>query len=470
MNKSFSFILALLSLTIFSCDKKSESTVIVKEETVTQKTPDKLGEIWKSLPLRSLPLNDSTNFDTFKVGTELIMTEIQLLQLFKVYPELASVDSQFKVFPSYKLNISDNYYSIVLIIKKGEHELESILLNYDLSENLSGYKVIAYDEIAESFFRTSSRIEKDFVTVTEESYVDGKKVTIKKFHINRNGEFNEIKTNFKSDIRPNLKIILNKIYTDTIEFGAYNDNYDYWYLEGKKNGNEIRLIYNWKEGTESKYDFKYGDILKVQWKMDSIFIAGDGETLDFAERVIDAVKIKSRDESKPTKFLYRADQYNEETMQTENTIIINEALISSLSTQEKAALGYVATFIGNECWWDGEANNDRSNLKCKILTALDLGYQCSDKHLGFLRKWFSKDKAAIEDLENCGTMPYTATIQNSFDEILISKDSKSKIIKITFKATGVNVRESKSWSWIQTDTFLYDVSNIKLVSSEKKDI
>jgi len=45
-----------------------------------------------------------------------------------------------------------------------------------------------------------------------------------------------------------------------------------------------------------------------------------------------------------------------------------------MTDQEKAAIGYVYTSIGNECWWDAEANDDRSNLDCKIITALGLVY------------------------------------------------------------------------------------------------
>ena len=90
-----------------------------------------------------------------------------------------------------------------------------------------------------------------------------------------------------------------------------------------------------------------------------------------------------------------------------------------MTDPEKAALGCIATFIGSECWWDGETNNDRTNLDCKIITALGLGYQCSDEHLLFLRKWFSTDKEVLSKLEtsNCPTTPYTATSQNTFDEI-----------------------------------------------------
>jgi len=216
-----------------------------------------------------------------------------------------------------------------------------------------------------------------------------------------------------------------------------------------------------------KYNFKYGDLIKVKWKMDSLWIAGDGETLDFSERVIDAEKIIS--ENKPIKFLWRADKFDQELNQIINSIFINESFCNSISNQEKAALGYISFNIGNECWWDGKVNENRSNLKCKIGTSLDLGYQCSDTQLNFLRKWFSKDAVALKKLESCSTIPYTATVQSTFDEISIFTDNDNKTILVNYKAYGINIREAKKWSWNQTDTFSYTKENITLINSEKSE-
>ena len=64
------------------------------------------------------------------------------------------------------------------------------------------------------------------------------------------------------------------------------------------------------------------------------------------------------------KFLWCANKYNEELQDTVNSIFINEDYCKTITDPERASLGFVATFIGNECWWDGEANDDRNNLKC----------------------------------------------------------------------------------------------------------
>lgn len=148
-------------------------------------------------------------------------------------------------------------------------------------------------------------------------------------------------------------------------------------------------------------------------------------------------------------------------------MVINEELCKTISDYERAALGYIATFIGSECWWDGEAKEDSSNLKCRILTALNLGYQCSDKHLGFLRKMFKNDAKVLEELalENCPTTPHGATSQNAFEEITLTV--KGNKILVFFKASGINLREEQSWSWSETNHFLVDNDNIKLVKKDR---
>jgi len=176
--------------------------------------------------------------------------------------------------------------------------------------------------------------------------------------------------------------------------------------------------------------------------------------------------LKLKDKS--VKFLWRELKYDETIKDSIDAICINEELCETLTDQERAALGYVATFIGNECDWDGDTKEDRSNLKCKILSALKLGYQCSDTHLGFLRQWFKNDKKSLKELEDCSEIPSTATIQDYFDEINLKvKDNE---ITISFKATGYDVREEESWNWEETDYFIFGNDNIQLIKKDKSKI
>lgn len=94
-------------------------------------------------------------------------------------------------------------------------------------------------------------------------------------------------TKFKSTLRPNQDLELYKVYTDTVQFMEYNTDFDYFFIEVKK-GNDIAGL----NTNSDNINFNRGDILEVQWKIDSIFIAGDGETLDFSEWLVNAKKLK----------------------------------------------------------------------------------------------------------------------------------------------------------------------------------
>lgn len=162
---------------------------------------------------------------------------------------------------------------------------------------------------------------------------------------------------------------------------------------------------------------------------------------------------------KTVKFLWR---------DSSGTMAINQDFCKTISNSEKAALGYVATFIGNECEWDGVPTNDRSNLKCEILTALNLGYQCSEQHLGLLQQWFKNDTTVLKELEACPTTPNTSTIQDTFDEIVLT--TKGDEISVYFKASGIHLREEREWSWSETNHFKVQNDHIQLIRKERSKV
>lgn len=172
-------------------------------------------------------------------------------------------------------------------------------------------------------------------------------------------------------------------------------------------------------------------------------------------------------DNKVTSFLWREMVYDSLINDTVSTIFINQKILPVMTDAEKAAVGYIATFIGSECDWDGATNNDRSNLNCKVISALGLGYQCSEQHLGFLQKWFAADKDILAELENnnCPTTPYTATNQTTFEEV--SFTTKNDTIIVAFKASGLNMREQSSWEWSEIDYFRQSNNTIELINKEK---
>ncbi|MEZ5009578.1 MAG: hypothetical protein R2753_15640 [Chitinophagales bacterium] len=264
-----------------------------------------------------------------------------------------------------------------------------------------------------------------------------------------------------SPLQPNDIIELGKTYTDTVTFLEFNNEGDEWMFMVEKDNNTIGLIDN----KERKTELVKGDKIMINWTMDSIRYAGDDEFIEFTEFLIASQKIASvKLQDKEVKVLWRATQYDEDLEMDVNTIILNEDYIQDISEPEKAALAYVATFIGNECQWDENVKEDRSNLKCKILWALELGYQCSNQHLDFLKAWFRNNETVLETFQSCPTTPDGATIQNTFEEINVA--TKGNQIIVSFKGSGMNLRASESWTWNEKHIFKFNENELIIIKKE----
>ncbi len=268
-----------------------------------------------------------------------------------------------------------------------------------------------------------------------------------------------------SVLRLNEKIEFGKIYTDTVNFISFDDNYDYWYFLAQKNKDTVQIMYSVDIPIN---ELVKGDKIEINWGMKRLEEAGDPEISYVKPYLVSFKKISS---TKPTdkniKVLWRETIYDESLKTDVNTIVLNKDYQKSISKPERAALGYVATFIGNECEWDGKPNGNRSNLTCMLLSYLDLGYQCSDKHLNFLKKSFSKDTAALKKLKRCRTIPNTSTVQSTFNAISMETNTKEQTILINYEVTVINMRENGVSSYTKIDTFKYDEDQIIVLNSEK---
>ena len=168
------------------------------------------------------------------------------------------------------------------------------------------------------------------------------------------------------------------------------------------------------------------------------------------------------------RFLWREQVYDTDLRDSVSMIVIDQTLADKLTDAERAALGYVVTFIGSECDWDGKANEEFSNLKCKALSALELGYQCSDQHLSFLQNWFRNDQDVLKRLAACPRVPYTASNQQTFDEVYLT--TQSDTIQVWFRASGMNVPSNTAWKWTEQNVFSVQDGAINLVSADKSEV
>jgi hypothetical protein len=122
-------------------------------------------------------------------------------------------------------------------------------------------------------------------------------------------------TIFTSPIRPNEKLELGKIYTDHFEYMNYNDLYDYFYFVVKKNGETMTLIDACDE--EKIPELNRGDIVEIQWKIDSVWIDGEplkmNELATFVKNTKDGnVSLFKKKYAKPLKYTYHEkDKYTD---------------------------------------------------------------------------------------------------------------------------------------------------------------
>ncbi|KQO33204.1 hypothetical protein ASF10_19210 [Flavobacterium sp. Leaf82] len=148
------------------------------------------------------------------------------------------------------------------------------------------------------------------------------------------------------------------------------------------------------------------------------------------------------------------------------TLQLNEDYIKTITEQQRAVLGYIATDVGSECHWDGEKKADKSNLKCKLLSALNLGYQCSDTHLSFLKKWFKDDLKVLERLQYCNKTESSQKIQDGF--VTLKMLTNESTIKIIYSAVGSDSNAQKKWSWIEESVYSFSKNEVK--QTDRKNI
>ena len=185
-----SIVFSLLILLLLSCSEKKEKKPIVntlknnKEQIIdlSKKNEDSIfHKIIHKIKIKTIPLIDSTNFDNFKKKNFYNKQEVSILQLEKIYPEFYNEGYYYKTTSSYRIELSNDFYSIILTSFKGDQEIESALVNYDLKGKIIDYKIISYDEIAEGVSRIESKVEKNKLTIKNVLWMDEKQETTATF-------------------------------------------------------------------------------------------------------------------------------------------------------------------------------------------------------------------------------------------------------------------------------------------------
>jgi len=163
----------------------------------------------------------------------------------------------------------DHYYNDVVLIKK--------ITPTTLTVEKNGKEI-------------SFPVEAESMTYMDFDYSVGQYVVIKWKIIIDNGKITEVlenigKFNRSSDLRRDQVLEIGKIYKDTVVFLENITDYDYFFFLVSKEKDTVGIIYY-----DDEIPFRKGDTIALQWKMDSIDIAGEG-ILSFQEWYVSGKKI-----------------------------------------------------------------------------------------------------------------------------------------------------------------------------------
>ena len=133
-------------------------------------------------------------------------------------------------------------------------------------------------------------VEAESMTYMDFDYSVGQYVVIRWKIIIDNGKITEVlenigKFNRSSDLRRDQVLEIGKIYKDTVVFLENITDYDYFFFLVSKEKDTVGIIYY-----DDEIPFRKGDTIALQWKMDSINIAGEG-ILSFQEWYVSGKKI-----------------------------------------------------------------------------------------------------------------------------------------------------------------------------------
>ena len=117
-------------------------------------------------PVKQLPLIDSTNFSNHVEGKLLSKEEQKLLKLPSIFEDQLN-NEKAKIGISYLPKISDDFQSVVFYFYPNNVEVISMLVNYDKDFTIINSQVLAYDEITDGMLKTTSKLDKNRIELTE---------------------------------------------------------------------------------------------------------------------------------------------------------------------------------------------------------------------------------------------------------------------------------------------------------------
>ena len=157
---------------------------------------------------KNVPHIEATNFDRFIDEDDYKEVDVKAFKLETVYPNFYKEGYNYRAIASYKIKLSDKFYSIVVTVKRGDNEMESTLINYDLDGNIIGHQMIAYDEIAEGMFRAESKITNKGLVTNQVAWYEEPQIEQSIYRLTNDGMIDELNTKVLNNKLPNIPLIL----------------------------------------------------------------------------------------------------------------------------------------------------------------------------------------------------------------------------------------------------------------------
>ncbi|MCS4224549.1 hypothetical protein [Sphingobacterium sp. BIGb0165] len=195
-------LFTLLLITVFfflGCDSKTEKKTtkiplitksIGDDDALIEKDKEIFNydlDLLAQLPLRDLPIIDSTTFDNVEKSG---VYDTGFLKRIKFDPGCNDA-TDFRL--KYKIPFSEGFTSIVVSHQCGEHELFATLITVDKKYKIIDKLQIAYDEIAESAFGKRSQVEKEKIVITSTNWMNEEPIfETETYVLQNNGKFKKM--------------------------------------------------------------------------------------------------------------------------------------------------------------------------------------------------------------------------------------------------------------------------------------
>lgn len=114
--------------------------------------------------------------------------EISFLKLEELYSDYSTKADSYAFHSDYNLELSREFITLIPTIFKGEHEMESHLINYDLDGNIIDHLKISYDEIAEGMIKKEFVLMGNKITIKDIVSLDTETVSISTYEIQDDGK------------------------------------------------------------------------------------------------------------------------------------------------------------------------------------------------------------------------------------------------------------------------------------------